>query len=38
VVTVLVLGKQVSLAKDILARNKEGAPVHKVPRLWKDDQ
>eukprot|EP00775_Hariotina_reticulata_P010116 gene10116-10274_t len=37
VVTVLVLGKQVPLAKDILARNKEGAPVHRVPRLWKDE-
>jgi ATP-dependent RNA helicase DDX18/HAS1 len=36
VVTVLVLGKQVALAKDILARNKAGAPVHRVPRLFSD--
>ncbi|KAF8070956.1 DEAD-box ATP-dependent RNA helicase 50 [Scenedesmus sp. PABB004] len=36
VVTVLVLGKQVALAKDILARNRAGAPVHRVPRLWAD--
>jgi ATP-dependent RNA helicase DDX18/HAS1 len=36
VVTVLVLGKQVALAKDILARNKAGAPVHRVPRLFNE--
>lgn len=36
VVTVLVLGKQVPLARDILARNRDGAPVHRVPRLWSD--
>lgn len=34
VVTVLVLGKQVALAKEIMDRNRSGAPVHKVPRLW----
>lgn len=36
VVSVLVLGKQVPLAKDILERNREGVPVHRVPRLWSD--
>jgi len=35
-VSVLVLGKQVPLAKDILERNREGVPVHRVPRLWSD--
>lgn len=34
VVTVLVLGKQVALAKEIMERNKAGAPVHRVPRVW----
>lgn len=36
VVSVLVLGKQVPLAKDILERNRDGVPVHRVPRLWND--
>lgn len=36
VVSVLVLGKQVPLAKDILERNRQGVPVHRVPRLWSD--
>lgn len=36
VVSVLVLGKQVPLAKDILERNRQGVPVHRVPRLWND--
>jgi ATP-dependent RNA helicase DDX18/HAS1 len=36
VVSVLVLGKQVPLAKDILERNRDGMPVHRVPRLWSD--
>lgn len=34
VVTALVLGRQVALANDILARNRSGAPVHRVPRVW----
>ncbi len=33
VVSVLVLGKQVPLARDIIERNQRGAPVHKVPEL-----
>jgi ATP-dependent RNA helicase DDX18/HAS1 len=37
VVSVLVLGKQVPLAQDILSRNREGAPVHRVPRLWSEE-
>jgi ATP-dependent RNA helicase DDX18/HAS1 len=36
VVSVLVLGKQVPFAQDVMARNRTGAPVHRVPRLWSD--
>lgn len=33
VVSVLVLGRQVPLAKDIMARNLKGLPVHRVPAV-----
>lgn len=38
VVTVLVLGKQVALAKSVLERSKSGAPVHRIPRVWEDER
>lgn len=31
VVSMLVLGRQIQLAKQILDRNEKGAPLHKIP-------
>lgn len=33
VVSVLVIGKQVPLAQEIIARNKKGAPIHRIPEI-----
>lgn len=38
VVTVLVLGKQVALAKSVLERSRSGAPVHRIPRVWESER
>ena len=34
VVSLLVLGKQVPLAQEILSRSDKGVPVHRIPDLW----
>jgi ATP-dependent RNA helicase DDX18/HAS1 len=33
VVSVLVLGRQVRLAKDVMERNEKGLPIHRVPSV-----
>lgn len=36
-VSVLVLGRQVKLAQEIINRNQKGIPVHTVPRMHIED-